>query len=106
MRDADFLFSIFRDDLIRIESRKSITLTLAKNASGERKIDVKSGFFYFRGADISSGSIALETHDRRYSQDGLGIKTLAAIEKYQVDVLGNISRVKIPEKRLDFQQRK
>lgn len=44
---------------------------------------------YFIGADISSGSISITTHDGAYSKSGLGIKKIPQIDKYEVDVLGN-----------------
>lgn len=106
MKPEHFLFSLFKGDLIHVESRKEISLALAEKAIGEKTIQVKSGLFYFCGADISTGSIIIETHDRRYTKRGQGIKTLTLIEKYQVDVLGNISKVKLPEKRLEFRGRK
>ena len=92
--------------MIYVESKKEISLALAKKAVGEKTIQVKSGLFYFCGANISTGSIEVETHDRRYGRDGLGLKTLKAIEKYQVDVLGNVSKVRLPETRLEFRGRK
>ncbi len=106
MKPEHFLFSIFKGDLIYVESKKEISLALAKEAVGEKTIQVKSGLFYFCGADISTGSIGMETHDRRYTKRGQGIKTLTLIEKYQVDVLGNVSKVKLPETRLEFRGRK
>lgn len=51
---------------------------------------------------ITVGAIQIETHDRRYLQPSLGIKTLQSIEKYQVDVLGNYQKVDLPEKRMTF----
>lgn len=106
MKPEYFLFSLFKGDLIYVESKKEISLALAKKAVGEKTIQVKSGLFYFCGANISTGSIEVETHDRRYGRDGLGLKTLKAIEKYQVDVLGNVSKVRLPETRLEFRGRK
>ena len=106
MKPEHFLFSLFKGDLIQVDSRKGISLSLAEKAIGEKTIQVKSGLFYFCGADISTGSISMETHDRRYTKRGLGIKTLTLIEKYQVDVLGNVNKVKLPEKRLEFRGRK
>lgn len=106
MKPEHFLFSLFKGDLIYVESRKGISLALAEKATGEKTIQVKSGLFYFCGADISTGSIGMEIHDRRYTKRGLGIKTLTLIEKYQVDVLGNVSKVKLPETRLEFRGRK
>ena len=106
MKPEHFLFSLFKGNLIYVESKKGISLALAKEAVGEKTIQVKSGLFYFCGADISTGSIGMETHDRRYTKRGLGIKTLTLIEKYQVDVLGNVSKVRLPETRLEFRGRK
>ena len=106
MKPEHFLFSLFKGDLIYVESKKGISLALAKEAVGEKTIQVKSGLFYFCGADISTGSIGMEIHDRRYTKRGLGIKTLTLIEKCQVDVLGNVSKVRLPETRLEFRGRK
>lgn len=106
MKPEHFLFSLFKGDLIKVDSRKGISLALAEKAVGEKTIQVKSGLFYFCGADIATGSIGVETHDRRYTRRGLGIKTLTSIEKYQVDVLGNVSKVRLPETRLEFRGRK
>lgn len=106
MKPEYFLFSLFKGDLIYVENSRGISLALAKEAIGEKTIQVKSGLVYFCGANISSGSIGIETHDRRYGKESLGLKTLTVIEKYQVDVLGNVSRVKLPEKRMEFRGRK
>lgn len=106
MKPEHFLFSIFKGDLIYVESKKEISLALAKEAVGEKTIQVKSGLFYFCGANISNGSIQVETHDRRYGKEGLGIKELKAFEKRQVEVLGEVRKVKLPEKRLEFRGRK
>lgn len=106
MKPEHFLFSLFKGDLIYVESKKGISLALAKEAVGEKTIQVKSGLFYFCGANISNGSIEIETHDRRYGKEGLGIKKLKVFEKRQVEVLGEVRKVKLPEKRLEFRGRK
>lgn len=106
MKPEHFLFSLFKGDLIRVENSREISLALAKEAVGEKTIQVKSGLFYFCGACIATGSIGIETHDRRYSKGSLGVKTLTVIEKCQVDVLGNVSKVRLPETRLEFRGRK
>lgn len=106
MKPEHFLFSLFKGDLIYVESSKGISLSLAEKAVGEKTIQVKSGLFYFCGANISKGSIKIETHDRRYEMDGLGVKKLKAFEKRQVEVLGEVRKVKLPEKRLEFRGRK
>lgn len=106
MKPEHFLFSVFKGDLIYVESKTEISLALAKNAVGEKTIQVKSNLFYFCGADISNGSIKIKTHDRRYEQKKLGIKKLEVLEKWQVDVLGKVSEVRLPETRLEFRGRK
>ena len=106
MKPEHFLFSLFKGDLIYVESSKGISLSLAEKAVGEKTIQVKSGLFYFCGANISKGSIEIETHDRRYGKEGLGIKKLKVFEKRQVEVLGEVRKVKLPETRLEFRGRK
>lgn len=55
---------------------------------------------YFAGLDRSTGAISLWTHDRNQTvaKDGLirgiGIKTALAIEKFHVDMLGRLHRVR------------
>lgn len=102
MREEDFLFSLYPGDLIRVKSRKGVKLNLAKGGTGEKEIVRQDGMYYYRTAGITVGAIQIETHDRRYSQPSLGIKTLQSIEKYQVDILGNYHRVELPEKRMGF----
>ena len=57
---------------------------------------------YYVKASISTASITVTTHDRKYEKDSLGIKTLLLLEKYEVDPLGNYHKVQLPEKRQQF----
>lgn len=104
MRDEDFLFSLHKGDLIRVRNPKGVKLTLDKKAKGEANITREDGMYYFKGANRAIASIEITTHDRRYIGQNMGIKTLpkGAIEKYQVDVLGEYHRVSCPEKRMRF----
>ena len=102
MKDENFIFSLYPRDLVCIQSRKGIKLNLAKGGTGEKEIVRQEGMYYYRAAGITVGAIQIETHDRRYLQPSLGIKTLQSIEKYQVDVLGNYYKVDLPEKRMTF----
>ena len=102
MKNENFIFSLYPGDLVRIQSRKGIKLTLTKGGTGEPEIVRQQGMYYYQTANISSGAVTISTHDRRYSQSSLGIKTLQSIEKYQVDVLGNYYKVDLPEKRMTF----
>lgn len=103
MRDSDFLFSLYAGDLIKIKAKKPIGLQLTnKDASGEPELQRKEWMLYYVGAGISTGSITVTTHDRKYQKGSLGVKTLLSIEKYEVDPLGEYHKVHIPEKRQAF----
>ncbi len=102
MDEKNFLFSLYPGDLVRIRSRKGVTLNLAKGGTGERTIVRQDGMYYYRSAGIAVAQIHVETHDRSYAQPSLGLKTLQSIEKYQVDVLGHYHKVTLPEKRMPF----
>ena len=95
MREEDFLFSLYPSDLVMIRHRKGVKLTLANPGSTlEKEKLIHAGFMYYVKASISTGAMTVETHDRTYEVKSLGIKTLDLLEKYQVDVLGNVTKVK------------
>ena len=107
MREEDFLFSLYPKDLIRVQSKDGITLTLANSkATGEKEIFRHDMMLYYRGASISTASLTVETNDGRYMKGSLGVKTLLSIEKYQVDAPGNYTKVKLPEKRVPFSKQR
>ncbi len=84
-----FLFSLYPNDYVRVALKK-------EQFSG-----------YYAGADRSTGAISLWTHDRNHSigKDGLirgiGVKTAINVEKFNVDVLGNVYPAP-PEARRDL----
>lgn len=77
-----FLFSLYPNDWV--------TIRLKNN-------EVREG--YYSGLDRATGNIDLWLHDRNQTQGekgklrGNGIKTALAVEKYHVDLLGNLHRV-------------
>ena len=81
-----FLFSLYPNDLLRINQRNASFLG------------------YYAGCDRASGNVNLWAHDRNQAvgKDGLmrgiGIKTAESVEKFDVDVMGNIFPAK-PETR-------
>ena len=94
MDDRNFVFSLYPNDLIRVTGKKGLKLRLTNTESTlPPSYETKSEFLYYKGANISTASIAAITHDGAYRLEGLGIKTLVRLEKYTVDVLGNYSRV-------------
>lgn len=73
-----FLFAIYPNDLLRI------------------KLKTESRMGYYAGCNRSTGAIDLWAHDRASSigkdgmMQGIGVKTAIAVEKFNVDLLGNI----------------
>jgi CRISPR-associated endonuclease Csn1 len=80
-----FLFSLYPNDLVKITTKK------------------ETFFGYYTGTDRATGAITILLHDGSKEIRGIGIKINTLLEKYQVDVLGNITKVE-KEKRLDFSQ--
>lgn len=102
MKDEDFLFSLYKNDLVEVTSKSNLKLNnQLKGSSRPEKIEQSTAKLYFNSADISTASITGETHDSAYKCRGLGIKTLVSIEKYTVDVLGEHHKVG-KEKRQGF----
>ena len=72
----------------------------------DKQQEVEEIFAYYIKNDISTAAIAIQTHDSKFMQRGIGIKSLQKLEKYEVDILGNYHKVKLPEKRLPFNIKK
>jgi len=108
MRDEDFVFSLYPNDLIRIYSKKDITVNVINEKGNLPKNKTVSGhegiFLYYKGMDISTAVLSGITHDNTYKHRSIG-KTMLKIEKYNVDVLGNVNLIK-KEKRIDFSNMK
>ena len=103
MREESFIFSLYQNDLIGIKLKKAMNFSLVqKNSTLPKNITVKEGLFYYRGTNISGANISVINSDNTYTVESLGVKRIPVIEKYQVDVLGNISKVG-KEKRVRFQ---
>lgn len=97
-----FLFSLYPGDLIYVKSDTGINLS---TISGD-KIVVNEMYGYYIKCGINSNSISISTHDRMYFQQSLGIRNLNIIKKFQVDILGKRTEVKLPEKRMSFNIKK
>ena len=105
MHEDDFCFSLYANDLIKVTAKKDMKLNV--NLKGSTLPGEKYGnelFLYYKGADIATASIQIETHDSSYKIKGLGIKSLLKIEKFTVDAIGNISKVN-SEKRMRFKRK-
>lgn len=104
MKDEDFIFSLYPNDIILPKSKKNIKANLKfKNSSLPKEHICMDELLYYTGADISTASVTFSTHDHAYEGRGLGIKSLLSIEKYEVDPLGNCRKVG-REKRRGFKE--
>lgn len=83
MADENFLFSLYKRDLVRLRHE------------GE-----EPQLLYFMGGDINTGRLAFINHDNS-EKLRFGAKTLQSLEKYEVDLLGNV-RPAGRETRRDF----
>jgi CRISPR-associated endonuclease Csn1 len=102
MKEEDFLFSLYPNDLFKATHRRAMKLTkLQKESFLPEAKETKSEYLYFKSAGISAASITCISHDNSYGISSLGIKTLEKLEKYTVDVLGDVHAVK-KEKRQGF----
>ncbi|MBQ7124409.1 MAG: type II CRISPR RNA-guided endonuclease Cas9 [Oscillospiraceae bacterium] len=102
MKDEDFIFSLYPNDIIKVKAKKDMSFSLVNKDSNLASTKTDNDcFVYFVSGGISGGSITVINHDKTYTIASLGVKTLKSIEKYQVDALGNISKVG-KEKRMGF----
>lgn len=102
MDDKDFVFSLYKNDLIKFTSKKNMKFSLIRKGSTlDKDYSAQTEFVYYNGASISNATIGVINHDKTYQIQSLGVKTLLSIEKYEVDVLGNIRKVN-KEKRMGF----
>ncbi len=104
MKDENFIFSLYPNDLVYIEKETKIKLN--PNKKDGKSIEVENVFAYYIKAGISGASISIRTHDNEYVQMSLGIKGFKKFVKYEVDVLGQYHEVKLPEKRMPFNIKK
>ena len=106
MEDKDFRFSLYPNDLVRVTHRRGIKLSLVnKESSLPPTRECTEAFLYYGSCGISTASLSCRNHDNTYEIKSLGIKTLQKLEKYTVDVLGEIHRVE-REPRLPFTQKR
>lgn len=97
MDEKDFLFTLYPNDLIYVESKKEMIFKIPpkkrKNSTLEPEFSCHKIFGYYQGTDRYGGVIDILTDDGAYLDHGQGVKRLLKIKKYQVDVLGNIHLV-------------
>lgn len=98
----NFKFSLYKNDLVKVTSKKNIVMNKNFNnpkSKKPNKIESKEFLVYYNSTNISVASIRILTHDNCYIQDGIGVKTLLNLEKYYVDIMGNIYKAPIEERK-------
>ena len=53
---------------------------------------------YYNGTDIATSSVGVVAHDNCY-KTRLGVKTLLELEKYHVDIMGNVYKAQKQERK-------
>lgn len=99
VEDKDFLFSLYPNDLIYVKHKTGMNPQAQKGCTIEPPKKLKEAFLYYKSCNIATGSCAVENNDNTWFIPSFGIKTLVSLEKYVVDVLGNVHKVK-KEKRM------
>ncbi len=100
-KSFNFKFSLYQNDLIKVSHKTGITLTKNfQNPKSKKPDSITNNEFllYYNSTGISGATIKLKTHDNCYGISSCGIKTLAGLEKYYVDIMGKIYKAP-PEKR-------
>jgi len=95
MDDKDFIFSLYPNDLILARHKKLLPLKLNENnkvGTLPATCETQEEYLYYKGTSISTGAVTAINNDNSYVFAS-SVKTLLALEKWQVDVLGNISKV-------------
>lgn len=97
-----FKFSLYQNDLVKVKHKKQIVMK--KNYQNEKSKKAENIMnneilCYYNSCCIATAAIGLLTHDRCYMLSGLGVKTLLSIEKYYVDIMGNVYRAPHEERK-------
>ena len=93
--NEQFLFSLYRNDVLHIKSSKGIKVKYSsENSTINKPNKVYDVYGYFNMADIATASIRFVSPDNSYFAKSVGIASLDILEKMQVDYLGQVHRVK------------
>ena len=95
MDDKNFIFSLYPNDLVKFTHKKEVKFSkVNKDSTLADEILLKEAYVYYKSTNITTAAIGIITNDNTYIVKSLGIKTLINLEKYQVDVLGNYTKIK------------
>ncbi|WP_217587307.1 type II CRISPR RNA-guided endonuclease Cas9 [Lentibacillus saliphilus] len=86
--DYEFQFNLFQNDVLNIKLPREKTAKTHTNT----RVSWEEGLFYFNGVDTATAQIKITDHKNSF-QDRIGITGLKVFDKYQIDPLGNLSKV-------------
>lgn len=98
----NFKFSLYPNDLVKITKKGDIVLNKNfDNPKSEKPNQIKGEelLLYYNSTGISTASIKVFTHDKCYSVENCGVKTLLGMEKYYVDIMGKIYKAPKEERK-------
>ena len=96
-----FKFSLYKNDLIKIKSKDGFKFTTTDKNAEKLTTTENDVFVYYNSAGRATASIKVQSINGGKESPSVGIQNLHTFEKYEIDVLGNISKAK-PEKRKEF----
>ena len=97
----EFLFSLYKNDLVYIEHKSGLKLTKTNSKNKNDTIDFKKGFLYYNSFNISNATATMFNIENSYEIGGAGLTTLTCFKKCQADLFGNITFIN-KEKRQGF----
>lgn len=86
--EFEFLFNLYPNDIIKVKMPREKE---SKTNTGE-VITWQEEFLYYKGVDVQTASISVINHMNSF-KDRIGTQRLVIFEKYQVDPLGNLTKV-------------
>ena len=90
----NFKFSLFQNDVVKIKFKDNLEMYPCDKKAEKKKVVVNDEYFYYVAANRATASIALETISGSFGKDGIGIQKALIFEKYEIDRLGNLRKVK------------
>lgn len=95
----NFKFSLFQNDVVRIKFKDNLEMYPCDNNAEKKKVVRQDEFFYYTGANRAVAAIVLETINGDFHTNNIGIQKALFFEKYEIDRLGNLRKVKFQPRR-------
>ncbi|MUV38382.1 CRISPR-associated endonuclease Cas9 [Lentibacillus sp. JNUCC-1] len=86
--EYEFLYSLFPNDIIKIKMPREKT----SKTHTKEQFTWTEGIFYYKGVDTGTAAIKIIDHKDSF-EDRVGTNGLKLFDKFQVDPLGNLTKV-------------